>query len=152
MTVKDVAGRLGRDPEENYILKDVMLAPLGIDNEDDLITGMFEGARRMLTLGEREHDLCAEHVPLSKRIKDMEERKKAIAVTLKEAIIKSGEQGGGELKAQARAGACSISWSRFSRSSVDSGALKRDGLYEKYARVSESGRFTVTEKKGTASC
>jgi hypothetical protein len=117
---------------------------LGIDNGDGLITGMFEGARRTLSLGERERDLCAEHVMLSKQIKDMEERKKATAVTLKEVVVKSGEQGSGELKAWTRAGASSISWSRFNRSSVDSDALKRDGLYEKYARVSESGRFTVT--------
>jgi hypothetical protein len=104
----------------------------------------LRGARRTLTLGERERGLCAEHVPLSKQIKGMEERKKATTVTLKEAIIKSGEPGGGELKA--RAGAYSISWSRFSRLSVDSDALKRDGLYEKYARVSESGRFLVTRR------
>jgi putative phage-type endonuclease len=133
---------------KNYIEKDAMPAPLGIDNEDDMITGMFEGAKQAIALGDRERELCAEHVLVSKQIKELEERKKVIAITIKEAMVNSGENNPDELKAQARAGAYSISWSRFNRKSVDSDALKRDGLYEKYAKVSESGRFSITEKKG----
>jgi putative phage-type endonuclease len=132
----------------NYVEKDIMPAPLGIENEDDMITGMFEGAKGLIVLGEIERDLCAEHIHISKQIKELEERKTAIAITLKEAIVNSGEHGADEKKASARAGSYSISWSRFNRSSVDSDALKRDGLYDKYVKVSESGRFTVTEKKG----
>jgi hypothetical protein len=67
---------------------------------------------------------------------------------LKEAIVSSGQAGADEKKASAKAGSYSVSWSRFNRSSVDSDALKRDGLFEKYSKVSESGRFSVTEKKG----
>jgi putative phage-type endonuclease len=133
---------------ENHVQKDIMPAPLGIDNEDDMITGMFEGAKQTISLGERESGLCAEHIFISKQIKELEERRKAIAIVIKEAIVNSGEKNPDELKAQARAGAYSISWSRFNRKSVDSDALKRDGLYEKYAKVSESGRFSITEKKG----
>ena len=137
-----------KDFWENYVEKDIMPAPLGIDNEDDMITGMFEGSQRTITLGEKEHDLCAEHVLISARIKELEDRKKVIAITLKETIVNSGEKNPKELKAQARAGDYSISWSRFNQSRVDSDALKRDGLYEKYAKVSESGRFAITKKKG----
>jgi putative phage-type endonuclease len=133
---------------KNYIEADTMPAPLGIDNEDDMITGMFEGSNQTITLGDRERELCAEHVFVSKQIKELEGRKKEIAITLKETIVNSAERNPKELKAQARAGAYTISWSRFNRHDVDSDALKRDGLYEKYAKVSESGRFTVTEKKG----
>jgi putative phage-type endonuclease len=133
---------------EDYIKTDTMPAPMGIDNEDDMITGMFEGAKQTITLGDRERELCAEYVLAGKEIKELEGRKKEIAITIKEAIVNSGEKNPDELKAQARAGDYSISWSRFNRHSVDSDALKRDGLYEKYAKVSESGRFTITEKKG----
>jgi putative phage-type endonuclease len=133
---------------ENYVQKDIIPAPLGIDNEDDMITGMFEGAKRAIALGDRERELCAEHVFISKQIKELEERKKVIAITIKEAIVNSAENNPDELKAQARAGNYSISWSRFNRKSVDSDALKRDGLYEKYAKVSESGRLTIKKKKG----
>jgi putative phage-type endonuclease len=133
---------------KNYIETDVMPAPMGIDNEDDMITGMFEGAKQTITLGDRERELCAEHVLISKQIKDLEKRKKQIAITIKEAIINSGEKNPYELKASARAGIYSISWSRFNWSSLDSDALKRDGLYEKYVKVSQSGRFAITEKKG----
>jgi predicted phage-related endonuclease len=137
-----------KDFWENYFEKDIMPAPLGLDNEDDMITGMFEGAKGTIALGETERDLCAEHVRISKQIKELDERKTAIAITLKEAIVNSGEKNPEEKKASARAGSYSISWSRFNRSSVDSDALKRDGLYDKYVKISESGRFTVTEKKG----
>jgi predicted phage-related endonuclease len=137
-----------KDFWENYIEKDIMPAPLGIDNEDCMITGMFDGAQRTITLGDHERYLYAEHVLISKQIKELEERKKVIAITIKEAIVNSGEKNPVELKVLARAGDYSIFWNRFNRSSVDSDVLKRDGLYEKYAKVSESGRFTITEKKG----
>jgi putative phage-type endonuclease len=133
---------------KNYVEADAMPAPLGIDNEDDMITGMFEGANQTIILGERERGLCAEYVLIRDQIKELENRKGVIAITLKEAIVNNAEKNPGELKAQARAGVYSISWSRFKRHDVDSDALKRDGLYEKYAKVSESGRFTITEKKG----
>jgi putative phage-type endonuclease len=131
----------------NFLIPGLMPAPLGIENEDDMITGMFEGARGTITLGEREHDLCAEYVLINNQIKELEKRKAVITITIKEAIVNSAEKNPDELKARALAGDYSISWSRFNRHDVDSDALKRDGLYEKYAKVSESGRFTVTKKK-----
>ena len=133
----------------NYIEKNIMPAPLGIDNEEDMITGMFEGVKETIALGEKEHDLCAEHVLINSQIKELEERKKVIAIMLKEAIVNTGKanpETSDEKKASARAGSYSISWSVFPRSSVDSDALKRDGLYDKYKKVSQTGRFAVSGK------
>jgi len=138
-----------RDFWENNIEKSIMPAPLGIDNEEDMITGMFEGVKGAIALGEKEHDLCAEHVLINSQIKELEERKKVITIMLKEAIVNTGKanpEGSSEKKASARAGNYSISWSVFPRSSVDSDALKRDGLYDRYKKVSESGRFVVSGK------
>jgi putative phage-type endonuclease len=139
-----------KDFWENYIEKDIMPAPLGIDNEEDMITGMFEGIKGTIRLGENEVALCAEHVELNKAIKEMEERKKVVAIMLKEAIVNSGERNPNEMKASAEAGGFSVSWSRFNTKRVDSDALKRDGLYDQYSKVSESGRFVVTQKRGVA--
>ena len=136
----------------NNVEKNVMPAPFGIDNEDDMITGEFEGVEGKITLGKEEIALCAEHVELNKTIKELEKRKDAIAVMLKDAIVNVGKvnpektEKPSEKKASAQAGNYSIKWSRYPRSSVDSDAIKRDGLYEKYKKTSESGRFEI--KKG----
>lgn len=133
----------------NYVEKNIMPAPIGIDNEEDMITGMFEGASKIINLGnEKDAALCAEYVELNKTIKEMEARKKVIGITLKEAIVNNADKNPNELKSSAVAGDFSISWSRFPRRDVDSDALKKDGLYEKYVKVSESSRFSVTQKKG----
>lgn len=136
-----------KDFWENNIEKNTMPAPLGLENEEDMITGMFEGSARTISLSEDQIPLCSEYVELNKSIKEMEARKKVLAIQLKEIIVNSAEKNPDELKASAKAGNFSISWSRFNRRDVDSDALKRDGLYDKYAKVSESGRFTVTQKK-----
>jgi len=135
-----------KDFWENNYLKGIAPDPLGIDNEEAMITGEFEGIKTTIRFGEKEAALCAEHVGLNQTIKELEERKKAIAIMLKDAIINSGEKNPDDKKAKAEAGGYSISWSRFPRTSVDSDALKRDGVYDQYAKVSESGRFTVTKK------
>jgi hypothetical protein len=51
-----------------------------------------------------------------------------------------------EKKAATVAGPFSVSWSFFNRSSIDIAALKRAGLYERFAKTTESDRFLVTEK------
>jgi putative phage-type endonuclease len=43
----------------NYLEKEIMPSPLGLENEDDMITGMFEGAKGTIALSETERDLCA---------------------------------------------------------------------------------------------
>jgi putative phage-type endonuclease len=132
---------------QNYIEKSIMPAAIGIENEDDMITGMFEGAQGTIHLGDAEKALCEEHVRLNGEKKDIETRMKAIAVTIKEAIIREGNKNITEKKASAIAGPFSISWSFFTQKRVDSDALKAAGLYEKFSKVTDVDRFTITEKK-----
>jgi predicted phage-related endonuclease len=112
-----------------------------------MITGMFEGARGPIMLGDAERELCAEHVRLNAEKQDIETRMKAIAVTVKESLVKNSGDGHVEKKAIAVAGEYSVSWSRFETRRVDTDALKKAGLYEQYTKPMESGRFAITEKK-----
>jgi putative phage-type endonuclease len=51
-----------KDFWENYVEKSVMPAAIGIENEDDMITGMFDGSQGTIRLGDAERELCAEYV------------------------------------------------------------------------------------------
>ncbi|MDR1506559.1 MAG: YqaJ viral recombinase family protein [Treponema sp.] len=135
-----------RDFWENYVLKDNWPSAVGIDSEEEMLTGMFEGGSS-LALGEEEKSLCREYVEANTRIKEDQEIKDRVSAQLKEIIVQR-QTGAKEKKISALAGPYSISWSRFERSDIDRDALKKDGLYEKYIKKSEAGRFTVTFKKG----
>jgi predicted phage-related endonuclease len=132
---------------QNYFIPNVMPAAIGIENEEDMITGMFSGGTSPLTLGHEETAMCEEYVELNKRLKELEERKKAISTNLKEVIVQQALPAT-EKKVSAIAGRYAVSWSRFETTRVDTDALKKAGIYEKFAKTSESGRFAVTEKKG----
>ena len=137
---------------ENNILKNIMPAPLGLDFEEDMITGEYEEIQETINLGNEWAAMCAERIELKKAMKDMEQRQKVIDITIKERISeicnekigdKKTDEKPEKRKVMAKAGGYEISWSRYPRSGVDSDALKRDGLYDKYSKVSESGRFDV---------
>jgi predicted phage-related endonuclease len=136
-----------KDFWENYIEKSVMPAAIGIENEDDMITGMFPGTQGTILLGDAERELCAEHVRLNAEKKVIENRMKAIAVTIKESIIQNAGDNLVEKKASAVVGPYSVSWSFFETRRVDTEALKKAGLYDQYAKTTETDRFTISEKK-----
>jgi predicted phage-related endonuclease len=131
----------------NYYLTDTMPAAIGIDNEEEMITGMFGGSET-LVLDEAERNLCADYVELTRRIKEFEDKKKAIKVNLMKNIVQQTRGNPPERKMSAIAGPYSLSWITVERRDVDRDALKKAGLYDKYQKVSTYDRFTVTEKKG----
>jgi putative phage-type endonuclease len=131
----------------NYFVPCVMPAAVGIENEEDMITGLFSGGASTLTLGREEIAMCEEYVELNKRGKEIEDRKKMISTNLKEVIVQQAAPST-EKKVSAIAGRYAVSWSRFETSRVDTDALKKAGIYEKFVKTSESGRFSITEKKG----
>jgi putative phage-type endonuclease len=136
-----------KDFWENYLEKSVMPAAIGIENEDDMITGMFHGTQGTIRLGEAEQELCAEHVRLNATKKDIENRMKAIAITVKKAIIQNAGDNLVEKKASAVAGPYTVSWSFFETRRVDTDALRKAGLYDQYAKSTETDRFMISEKK-----
>jgi putative phage-type endonuclease len=102
-----------KDFWENYIEKSVMPAPIGIDNEDDMITGMFQGTQGTIRLGDAERELCAEYVAINRDMKELDTCKHAIATTVKQSIIQNAGDNLVEKKAVAVAGNFSVSWSFF---------------------------------------
>jgi predicted phage-related endonuclease len=130
-----------------YILANEWPAPLGIEGEEEMITGMFEGSET-LVLDEAQRRLCARHVELNRSIKEMEKEKETIKIGLMGDIVQKAKGNPKERKASAIAGPYSVSWITVERHDVDRDALKKAGLYEKYQKVSAYDRFTVTEKKG----
>jgi putative phage-type endonuclease len=136
-----------KDFWENYIVPGIMPAAIGIENEDDMITGMFQGTQGTIRLGDAERELCAEHVRLNATKKDIQDRMNAIAITVKEAIIQNAGDNLVEKKASAVAGPYTVSWSFFEMRRVDTEALRKAGLYDQYAKVSETDRFMISEKK-----
>jgi putative phage-type endonuclease len=133
---------------ENYVIPGLMPAAIGIETEEDMITGMFDGSET-LVLEEPERHACAEYVSINNAIKDLEKKKLAVKVNLMETIVQMAKGTPQERKVSAIAGPYSVSWITVERRDVDREAMKKTGDYEKYLKVSTYDRFTVTEKKGT---
>jgi putative phage-type endonuclease len=139
--------RQEQDFWENYIVPGVMPAAVGIDAEDDMITGIFDGSQSTIVLGAEETALCSEFVELKNQSKAVEKRIDAIATDLKAVLVLKATGNPDEKKLSAIAGPYNISWSRFDVRKADGDALRMAGLFEQYSKVSESGRFSVKGKK-----
>jgi putative phage-type endonuclease len=133
---------------EEFVIPSVMPAAIGIENEDDMITGMFNGSASTLNLTEEEKELCRKINEVKQKLKPLEEQEKALKTDLKAGLIARAEPSEKELKLSAIGGPFSVSWTFFERHSVDTEALKKAGLYEQFLKVSKSDRMTVSLKKG----
>jgi predicted phage-related endonuclease len=131
----------------NYFLTDTMPAAIGIDNEEEMITSMFNGSETIV-LGEPERDLCADYVELTKKAKEIEGRKKAIKINLMETIVLNSKGKPKERKGSAIAGPFSISWNTIERKDPDRDAMRQAGIYDQYVKVVTYDKITVTQKKG----
>jgi len=130
-----------------HILTNIWPAAMGIEGEEEMITGMFEGGTT-LVLGDEERELCRKYIESHAKYKEAEAEKERISTELKAAIVKKQSGGSEEKKISAIAGKYTVSWSRYMRHSVDTDALKKAGIYEEYTKEYESGMFRITEKKG----
>ncbi|MDR1587596.1 MAG: YqaJ viral recombinase family protein [Treponema sp.] len=131
---------------ENHMLTGEWPAALGIDEEESMLAGLFEGGSS-LVLGEEERELCREYAEARSRKKEAEETMDRASTELKARLVQRQSKNG-EKKIYAIAGTYSVSWTRFMRHDVDREAMKKAGIYDQYSKVSESGQFRITEKKG----
>ena len=134
-----------KDFWENYIEKDVMPSPSGIEAESDAVNALFTGSATTLILDSEAESMSAEYLLINSQMKDLEKRKAQLSESLKLKII--AQQTAGETKANAIAGNYRISFSKNVRKSVDTDRLKKDGLYEQYCKESESSMFRVAKSK-----
>jgi predicted phage-related endonuclease len=131
----------------NFILTNEWPAALGIEGEEDMITGMFEGGTT-LVLGDEEREYCQKYLEAHERFKEAEADKERISTELKAILVQKQSGGTTEKKISAIAGAYTISWSRYMRHSVDTEAMKKAGVYEQFSKTYESGALRITQKKG----
>jgi predicted phage-related endonuclease len=131
---------------ENHLLTGEWPAAIGIDEEESMITGIFEGGSS-LALGEEERELCREYVEARNLEKAAKEIMDRTSTEIKARLVQKQSKNG-EKKISAIAGKYSISWTRFMRHDVDREAMKKAGIYDQYSKVFESGQLRITEKKG----
>lgn len=72
---------------ENHVLTGEWPAAIGVDKEDEMITGLFEGGSTLI-LGEQEKELCREYVEANRQYKELEKRKAEISTNLKAVIVR----------------------------------------------------------------
>jgi len=121
-------------------------AAIGIDAEEEMVTGMFTGGDTIV-FDESEREFCRKYAEAHQKEKEAKDEKDRCSVEIKAAIVRK-QSGGKEKKISAMAGKYSVSWSRFERSDIDRDALRKAGLYDQFVKKSETGRLTVSEKKG----
>lgn len=131
---------------KDYVEMDVMPAPSGCSAESDVISSMFTGSAVEIKLDGESESLCAEYLLINEEIKVLENRKAQIANSLKIKLIED-QASSDEKKVRAVAGDYKILYSVYMRKSVDTDALKKAGLYEKYSKENESSMFRVIASK-----
>jgi len=134
---------------EGNVIPNIIPAPMGFSCEDDMITGMYDGSATTLNLTDEERKLCGEITNLKEQIDTLKKTQEAAKIDLKTKLTVRAKPSKTERKLSAIGGPYKISWSFFESRHVDTEALKKAGLYDKYCRVTETDRLTVSlDKKG----
>jgi putative phage-type endonuclease len=133
---------------EGNVIPSIIPAALGLDAEDDMITGMYDGSAATLALNEHEKTLCRKIAGLREKIKALKEDKDAAKIDLKTSLTTRAKPSKTERKLSALGGEITVSWSFYETKSVDTKKLRDAGLYEQYSKTTEADRLTVTLKKG----
>lgn len=127
-----------------FVQKNIPPEPVGLDAEDELVTDMYSGSSTIY-LDEMYEHLAAEYIELSEKIKDLTEEKEQRKINLKMRIAEAAD-GKGD-KGTVYVGSYKISWSKYMRKSIDTDRLKKEGLYDQYAKEDITNRFSVTGGK-----
>jgi predicted phage-related endonuclease len=133
---------------ENFVIPSVVPAAIGILEENDMITGMYDGSATALTLTEEEKELCGKINKLGDQINELKKLKEAASIDLKVKLGARAKPSKEERKLSAIGGSFSVSWSFFEQRKVDPDAMRKAGVFDIYSKVSECDRLTVTYKKG----
>ena len=120
---------------DEYVFKNVMPQPIGIDAEDDILDQLCGNTDAIIDAPEVEQDIKC-YLMVSKSIKTLEEKKKQIQNSIK---ARMGEAN------KLIAGEHSVKWSKFPTKRFNSTLLKEEkpDVYEAYLQETESGRLTI---------
>ena len=131
---------------ENYVLKNVVPEPTGIDAEAEYLKNVPLASD--IVLDDETEELIAQERNLDEKIKELSREQAA----MKNKIICKLISDGGESpeKVSAAAGRFRISYNTQVRKSVDTAALKKAGLFDEYAKESSSRVLRISEVKAGA--
>jgi putative phage-type endonuclease len=133
-----------KDFWENYVEKEIIPEPMGVDSEIDFI--------EKLPMVE-EIILSTDLLPLieeKERLSQQEKEIKQEIEKIKNKLLLSfyDENSNGSKNTVATVGEYKLSYSTSIRKSVDTDLLKKDGLYENYLKTTETKTFRISKKKG----
>lgn len=133
-----------KDFWENYVLVNKIPEPIGVDSENDYIKNLHFD--EVVILDEESESLISLQQDINKQIKDLEKQedivKNKILLKLSEA-----SKGFDSTKCVATAGKYKLSYNQQIRKSLDSTAIKNDGLYDRYVKESVSRVLRISETK-----
>lgn len=124
------------------IISNIMPSPTGNDNETDLVKSLNYSD---VKLPSECSELFEEKESLDNKIAELKIKSEAIKqqIMLKMFDLSTGDSD----KVTATCGSWKITLNKQIRNIIDSATLKRDGLYEKYTKASESRVLRITCKK-----
>ena len=134
---------------EKYYIPNEWPPFMGIEAEDEMITGMIDGGSTIV-FGDDIKELCRLHEDAKNREKAAEAEKKLHSIEIKAAIAeeqKKQSRKTDEKKVIALAGPYTITFSIIERKDVDRDALKKDGLFERYQKTISYDQLRVNQKK-----
>lgn len=137
-----------RDFWENYVLTETIPAPSGIDSESEILKSL--PMAESIELPEDAITLLDRRSEVKEQIKILEDEEKKVTNSILLALYNAGNIEEPEThteKVTAVCGSYKLSLSIQNRSSVDSAALKKDGLYDKYAKVNSFKMLRVSGGK-----
>lgn len=129
---------------EDYFEKDIIPAPIGVQNEKDIISNL--DVSESVMLDEKDEQTLRQLLNVQSEIKDLkskeEELKNAIILSLYEKSTNQKAE-----KTTAQIGNIKLSYTTQKRKSVDTEELKKSGLYDQYSKESVSKVLRVSEIK-----
>ena len=132
----------------DYVLTGTMPAPTGNEYESDALNGIYDSCAMEVSLPESVSLLCDEYALACSEENAIGVKKEQIKEKIKIAIMQaSPDATADKQKIIATAGSAKITWSKQIRKSVDTDKLKMSGLYDDYAKETESQVMRITAAK-----
>lgn len=129
----------------NNVLANVPPAPIGLDSEDEFIKNLPMSEN--IDLDDETIEIISAERELDEQIKELSKKQKALKDQILINLSRLSDPTEKSEKIVATGGNFKLSYSTQVRKSVDSDSLKKDGLYDKYAKESVSKVLRITETK-----
>jgi putative phage-type endonuclease len=134
-----------KDFWENYVMANVAPEPLGLDSEEEYVKNL--PIADTVELDTETENLIAQRMEVQKQIKELEQKESALkdSIILKLSILSNNAENSEKVSAAGER--FKLSYNIHKRTSVDTDALKKSGLFDNYKKESVSRVLRVYENK-----